>query len=59
MWFALKERTNNLKTFSDFNLNPAILKTLEQEGYATPTPIQLQAIPSVLEGRDVIDQEDA
>jgi ATP-dependent RNA helicase RhlE len=47
------ERTNNLKTFSDFNLNPAILKTLEQEGYATPTPIQLQAIPSVLEGRDL------
>jgi len=53
VWFALKERTNNLKTFSDFNLNPAILKTLEQEGYATPTPIQLQAIPSVLEGRDL------
>lgn len=53
VWFALKERTNNLKIFSDFNLNPAILKTLEQEGYATPTPIQLQAIPSVLEGRDL------
>ena len=50
---AFKERTNNLTTFSDFNLNPAILKTLEQEGYATPTPIQLQAIPSVLEGRDL------
>ena len=47
------ERKNNLKTFSDFNLNPAILKTLEQEGYATPTPIQIQAIPSVLEGRDL------
>jgi len=51
--FAFKERTNNLTTFSDFNLNPAILKTLEQEGYATPTPIQIQAIPSVLEGRDL------
>jgi ATP-dependent RNA helicase RhlE len=44
----------NLTTFSDFNLNPAILKSLEQEGYATPTPIQAQAIPCVLAGRDLL-----
>ena len=49
---ALKELTN-LKTFSDFNLNPAILKSLEQEGYTIPTPIQTQAIPTILAGKDV------
>jgi ATP-dependent RNA helicase RhlE len=42
-----------LKTFSEFNLNPAILKSLEQEGYVTPTPIQIQAIPAVLAGKDL------
>jgi len=42
-----------LTTFSDFNLNPAILKSLEQEGYTTPTPIQTQAIPTILAGKDL------
>ena len=43
-----------MTTFSNFNLHPTILKSLEQEGYATPTPIQAQAIPSVLAGRDLL-----
>ena len=42
-----------LKKFTDFGLAPAILKALETAGYTTPTPIQAQAIPSALEGRDV------
>jgi ATP-dependent RNA helicase RhlE len=41
-------------TFSDFQLNPAILKSLSEEGYSQPTPIQTQAIPSVLVGRDLL-----
>ncbi|KAB2916322.1 MAG: DEAD/DEAH box helicase [Hyphomicrobiaceae bacterium] len=43
-----------MTTFSDFNLNPALLKSLESEGYITPTPIQAQAIPVVLAGRDLL-----
>ncbi|MCM3747811.1 DEAD/DEAH box helicase [Paenibacillus pasadenensis] len=40
--------------FSELNLMPAILKALEKEQYTTPTPIQAQAIPAALEGRDVL-----
>ena len=40
--------------FSELNLAPTLLKAVEAEGYTTPTPIQQQAIPPALEGRDVI-----
>ena len=41
-------------TFATLNLAPEILKALQEFGYTTPTPIQAQAIPLVLEGRDVM-----
>lgn len=40
--------------FSDLGLASPILKALAAEGYETPTPIQIQAIPPVLDGRDLI-----
>jgi ATP-dependent RNA helicase RhlE len=40
--------------FSDLRLSPPLLRALEQEGYTIPTPIQAQAIPHALEGRDVL-----
>ena len=40
--------------FSDLNLNPKVLKAVEETGYETPTPIQAGAIPPALEGRDVL-----
>ncbi|HUC94081.1 MAG TPA: DEAD/DEAH box helicase [Paenibacillus sp.] len=40
-------------TFNELNLIPAILKALSKENYTTPTPIQEQAIPAVLAGRDL------
>ena len=42
-----------MTTFTELGLAAPILKALIAEGYATPTPIQLQAIPHVLQGRDV------
>ncbi|MGO4573067.1 DEAD/DEAH box helicase [Microvirga sp. 2TAF3] len=39
--------------FTDFGLAQPILKALATEGYEKPTPIQAQAIPYVLEGRDI------
>ena len=42
-----------MTNFSDFQLNPAIVKALGEEGYTQPTPIQVQAIPSVLAGKDL------
>lgn len=41
-------------TFNDLNITPAILKALAKENYTTPTPIQEQAIPAVLAGRDLL-----
>ncbi|MBS0208049.1 MAG: DEAD/DEAH box helicase [Planctomycetes bacterium] len=41
-------------TFSELGLAPAILRAVTAEGYTNPTPIQLQAIPHVAEGRDVL-----
>ncbi|WP_176249356.1 DEAD/DEAH box helicase [Sulfitobacter sp. HGT1] len=40
--------------FSDLNLNPKVLKAIEEAGYETPTPIQAGAIPPALEGKDVL-----
>lgn len=41
-------------TFNDLNIIPAILKALSKENYTAPTPIQEQAIPAVLAGRDLL-----
>lgn len=39
--------------FKDLNLDPAILKTIEEIGFKEPTQIQQQAIPKILEGFDL------
>ncbi len=40
--------------FEDLLLSKSIQKAVEEEGYTHPTPIQQQAIPFVLEGRDLV-----
>ena len=40
--------------FTDLQLDPRVLKAVAEAGYETPTPIQAQAIPPALEGRDVL-----
>jgi ATP-dependent RNA helicase RhlE len=40
--------------FSDFGLSQPLLRAVGEEGYSTPTPIQVKAIPHVLEGRDLL-----
>ena len=40
--------------FEKLNLAPAIVKAVLEQGYVTPTPIQAQAIPAVLEGHDLL-----
>ena len=40
--------------FSDFGLDPTILRAVTELGYREPTPIQAQAIPVVMSGRDVM-----
>ncbi|HXI68692.1 MAG TPA: DEAD/DEAH box helicase [Steroidobacteraceae bacterium] len=41
-------------SFANLGLTPGLLRALADKGYATPTPIQSQAIPAVLAGRDVL-----
>lgn len=43
-------------TFQELGLAPVLLETLEEIGYAEPTPIQLEAIPHLLAGKDVLGQ---
>ena len=41
-------------TFNDLGLSQPVLQALDMKGYNTPTPIQEQAIPPVLAGRDLL-----
>ena len=41
-------------TFNDFGLSPEVLRAIKDAGYQTPTPIQEEAIPFALMGRDVL-----
>ncbi|MBI5658954.1 MAG: DEAD/DEAH box helicase [Nitrosomonadales bacterium] len=50
----MKETTAAKIGFSSLNLDPQILRAVEEEGYTEPTPIQAQAIPHVLAGRDLM-----
>jgi ATP-dependent RNA helicase RhlE len=43
-----------LTQFKDLGLNASILEALTQKGYTQPTPIQLAAIPGVMEGHDLL-----
>jgi superfamily II DNA/RNA helicase len=51
---APEAATASLPRFDDFGLAPPILQALADQGYQHPTPIQAQAIPVVLQGRDVM-----
>ena len=48
------ERLRDLTRFTELGLHKQVLKAVSQQGYDTPTPIQAQAIPPLLEGRDLL-----
>jgi ATP-dependent RNA helicase DeaD len=45
-----------VSTFADLQLRSELLSALDQLGYEEPTPIQAEAIPALLSGRDVVGQ---
>ena len=50
-----KSTTDPVTTrFRDLNLARQLVEALDEIGYETPTPIQVQAIPCLLEGRDIL-----
>lgn len=47
---------DTVTSFNQLALNKSILKALDEVGYETPSPIQAQTIPLLLEGKDVLGQ---
>lgn len=45
---------NTPASFNDFDLLPTIKKAIAETGYTTPTPVQVQAIPDLLKGHDLL-----
>ncbi len=43
-------------TFKDLNLSKGVLKSIKAMGYIEPTEIQMQAIPLIMQGKDIIGQ---
>jgi ATP-dependent RNA helicase RhlE len=41
-------------TFEKFGLSGNVLRAVSEQGYTIPTPVQAQAIPYILEGRDIM-----
>jgi len=41
-------------SFSTFGLSDEIIRAVNERGYTEPTPIQIQAIPAVLSGADLL-----
>ncbi len=50
----IKKKAHPLNGFQELGLSTPLLDALAASGYETPTPVQAQAIPPVLEGRDLI-----
>jgi len=51
---ATPEITTPTVTFATLGLHPSILKAVEDSGYTIPTPIQAEAIPTVMAGHDLM-----
>jgi len=52
--FTTIEETVTVNNFADFNLHPDLLTQIKNKGYTKPTPIQDQAIPHIIAGKDVL-----
>jgi ATP-dependent RNA helicase DeaD len=53
---TLNESLFDLPSFTDLPLRPELLAVVTELGYTQPSPIQAEAIPSLVEGRDLIGQ---
>ena len=47
-----------VQSFADFSLDPRLLQAVAKEKFAKPTPIQSEAIPLALKGKDVLGRMD-
>ncbi len=54
LFYAEQGKKGKLIKFTTFAFHPAVAAGVTAAGYVTPTPIQVQAIPPVMDGRDVM-----
>ena len=47
-------KNNDVSAFAELGLSHILLKSIAKTGYTNPTPIQAQAIPSAIAGRDLL-----
>lgn len=47
-------RSNTIVSFQSLGLSAELLRAVSEEGYTTPTPVQIQAIPIILTGADIM-----
>ncbi len=52
----LNKDLKKIEGFNDFGFNKSIINSLENKGYKIPTPIQIEAIPELMRGRDLLGQ---
>ncbi|MDP9389161.1 MAG: DEAD/DEAH box helicase, partial [Actinomycetota bacterium] len=52
----MTEAVDDATTFADLGLRPELLRALSELGYEEPTPIQREAVPPLLDGRDLLGQ---
>jgi ATP-dependent RNA helicase RhlE len=52
--FSCGTKKEEFMAFQVFNFNPQVAAGVAEAGYVTPTPIQTQSIPAVMQGRDVM-----
>lgn len=45
---------NNASKFSDLKLDPRLLRAVSKEKFTKPTPVQAEAIPLALAGKDIL-----
>ena len=50
----MSEPTSTIATFRDLNLPAPLMAAIDEIGYETPSAIQMQAIPLLMEGKDLI-----
>jgi ATP-dependent RNA helicase RhlE len=54
LWMGRYQREHNYMSFENLGLRAELLRAVSEKGYTTPSPIQLQAIPPILEGKDLM-----
>ena len=55
----LSSVSTRAQTFAELKIKPGLVQALSARGIVTPTPIQADVIPLLLEGRDVMGQAHA